>query len=212
MTGHDRKRGYSQAFRLAMNVSSKHQTQVPKTIVALSLSEFSTPSWLEGSNKENATPFDERKGKAPLTPDRPQSKFHYPPGLTPFPLERTTEISFRGRPLQDLIQLPQDAGEAPGQALSPSSGAWHRLTLDSNHSSNVDLPGFEFGSPGPMISVHEDDYAMSDTQVSTGPPTPSALNMQDLSLADHQTCPLPRLPIRRNRATAHIAPLSHWAG
>jgi hypothetical protein len=212
MTGHDRKRCYSQAFQLAMNVSPSRQSQVPKFMATPFQSAFSTPTWLEGSNKENTTPFEQGKDNTPLTADHARSDFHYPPDLTPFPLEQNEKLSFREHPLRDLTQLSQDAGETPRQAPSLPSGICRRLTLDSDHPANGDVLDFRSSSPGPTISIHEDDYTMSDMHVSTGPSTPSVLNMQDLSLVDHQACPRPRLPIRRNRATIHIAPLGHWTG
>jgi hypothetical protein len=210
MTGHYRKRCYSQAFQLSLNSTTNHELQMPKTMRASSLSEFCRPTWLEGVNKENATPFDHVKTTAPVTPDCAQPEFHYPPCLTPYPLSSDPPV--RGRPLQALTQLPYACGQFPGEMLQPGPGGFYYPNFTTDHDTTKgDVLGYNAG-PGLTIKVHEDDFTMCDTLVSSGPSTPSALNMKDLSLADFPALPLPGSPIRHNRSTVRIESSSYWLG
>jgi hypothetical protein len=211
MSGQHRKRGYSQAFQLSMNGTFKREPQIPNTMRASSLSQFCRPTWLEGANKENATPFDQVKTAAPSTPDCSQLNFHYPPGLTPCSLP--SDLQVRGRPLQALSQLPYDCGQSPGDMLQPGPGGFYypNFTMGYDTSTRGDVLGYNAG-PGLTIKIHEDNFTVCDTPVSSGPATPSALNMQDLSLADFPALPLPGSPIRHNRATARVEPSSYWLG
>jgi hypothetical protein len=208
MTSQYRKRGYSQAFQLSMNNSSNRELQIPKTMRASSLSEFCRPTWLEGANKENATPFDQVKTAAPFTPDCPQPKSHYPPGLTPCSL--TSDLPIRGQPLQALTL---DMDQSPGDMLLPGTGGFYYPSFTMGHDKRTegDVLGYNAIS-GPTVKIHEDNFTVSDTRLSTGPSTPSALKMQDLSLFDFPALPLLGSPIRQNRATIRVELSRHWLG
>jgi hypothetical protein len=222
MTNHQRKRGYSQAFQLAMN---NRQAQIPRTMTARSLSKRSTPiRLLDRSNKENASPFDQDKYHVARDGDGiSQLNFQWPPGLTPYPQQ---QAKARSQPLQPLIQLSLNNIKAPGQHFMPvgRDGFRPELTLGYSLPEDGGILGFLDSEPGPTI--YEDNVTSNEMFLPPmGPLTPSALPMQDLSLVDvpsHDYAVvdvpsrrLPEVPIRRfiprNRTTVYVEPSAYWA-
>jgi hypothetical protein len=221
MSHPQRKRGYSQAFQLAMNT---RQAQIPRIMTARSLSQRSTPIRLDRSNKENDSPFDQNKYYAARSADEAsQLNFHWAPGLTPYHQQQTKS---RGTPLQPLVQLPVSNIKAQRESLLPVGCDEFRpeLTLSSTPPEDGDILGFLDSEPGPAI--YEDNAASNEMALSPmGPLTPSELPIQDLSLVDIPTPDhvmddvpirqLPELPTRpfvpRNRTTVHVGPSEYWA-
>jgi hypothetical protein len=216
MNGRDRKRDYRQAFQLSLNATPSCPYQTSETTVVLSLTGFSTPAWLDGHNKENTAPFDQGKGSGFATSDAnqlPNFDFHYPPGLTPLPLGHTVKPLLRGYPLQTLPQVSLHTNRGMEPSSTPSNGDHFRgsLTLDSHSPIDGEILGFIDSEHGLPIKIYEDNPTLSGMPLASGSPTPSALNMQDLSLTDVSTPrQLADLPVRRNRTSVHIAPSSHW--
>jgi hypothetical protein len=216
MTSHARKRDFSQAFQLALTAIPNHRTP-PRTMAASTLSEFSTPIWFN-NDKENESPFDQTKMAAtPETPATVQRKLHWPPGMSPFSLAQAHLLQGRVLPLQTLTPLPSMLSKATGEALMPvgRDGFRPTLTLGSDYPMNGDILGSM--DSGPPIAIYEDNSVISRGPVT--PPTPSALNMQDLSLLDlpHRLLPpVPTSPIRlvaqQIRASVYIERSSKWAG
>jgi hypothetical protein len=186
-------------------------------MTASSLSECCTPVWLN-NDKENESPFDQDKYEAALeTPGAFQFDFHWPPVTTPLLLAPAKMQARRRLPLQILTPVALNAGQATGESslLIGRDEYVPFHTLGSEYPMDGDILGYQNSGPG--IAIYEDNMAMRYGPHT--PLTPSALNMQELSLLDIPYRPLPNAPVRpvrsiaqKIRASVYVEHSSQWAG
>jgi hypothetical protein len=210
MNSQDRKRGYSQAFQLAMSANST--SKAPKSMSTPL--EFVTPAWID-ENKENHVSSSGSKGGLPMTPSTLQTVFHLPDHPLPFATQAPKKLPLRGHPLQPLPNQQYNGSQTPGKILPNFVTDQYNLDQLLNSESPFDdvLGAYLDTEPGPTI-YEDQDPAMSALLLFDDPPTPSVLGFQDLTLLDLSKNPVPEVALhpvaRQNRTSVHITPSMQW--
>jgi hypothetical protein len=172
MAGQDRKRYHHEAFQLSMGGAlSDQQTQVPRVMAASTLMDYVLPLDPEQCNMANGRPFDNDRSANPPASDASQASFPRSLGSTSGSLQNATMQPRQTQPFQTQTpvstgysQLPMGRGGSRTAVVSRSRA----VTYDNVNNFEPSLPA--------------------------GPPSPSMLNMQQLSLADTPRRPLPVTP------------------
>ncbi|KAH8727738.1 hypothetical protein GQ44DRAFT_724802 [Phaeosphaeriaceae sp. PMI808] len=167
----NRKRAFSQ---VATSVNLDRHTQAPRFATASAMFDFALLTY--HANKENESPFNETKRVSLDTSDESLAMFRLS--------QLNKEHSLQGQALQALAQQPS------------ASGHFHpELTLNLPPYLYSDILSINMNAtPGP--SVYEDNTMTAVGTDPTGPLTPSALKMQDLSLQELPIRTRPKLPLR----------------
>ncbi|KAH7091479.1 hypothetical protein FB567DRAFT_577350 [Paraphoma chrysanthemicola] len=214
----ERKRGFSQVSQASRNAQSIRHTQVPKTASSTNMPSpgFCSPPWAEGPDKENCSPIGQVNEDLITCTNTLQPNFHYPLGLTPFPPDRLQRIATRSNPLQALTEMPSNVTPAANNTPLPVGQDPFVPSLSLDYSSRVDHNVLAYISTESSFTIHEDQLMMEDIMATPGPPTPSELNIQNLSLLDLPKRPLPEVSLRpvvkQNRTSVHETPTSDWEG
>jgi hypothetical protein len=206
-----RKRRHSNAF--AFSRTALATAKAPRS--GENSPEFSTPYWLGAGNKENETPLGNGNGgvfKTHVAHQAAAHTYHGPASLT---AQVPVRLSLEDRSIP-AFSYPQH--HHVGQALSSDDRPFTPdFSFRCYPPADTHLGMSTGAEPGYTIYEDEDqDFAMTGTSVGSGPPTPSALGFQDLSLLEIPRRPLPMTPVKAmtqgTGASVEILPTSWWSG
>jgi hypothetical protein len=193
MAGQDRKQYHHEAFQLSMGGAlSDRQTQVPRVMAASTLMDYALPLDPEQCNMANGRPFDDDRSANPPASDASQASFPRSLGSTSGSLQNVTMQPRQTQPFQ--TQTPVSMGYS--QLLMGRAGSRRTVVSSSRAVTHDNVNNFEPSLPA-------------------GPPSPSMLNMQQLSLVDTPGRPLPATPKSPMAPTPHtsvfLQPTVLWA-
>ncbi|KAH7378251.1 hypothetical protein BKA66DRAFT_571681 [Pyrenochaeta sp. MPI-SDFR-AT-0127] len=233
MIGQDRKRAFSQAFNSASqpmrNPGYQTNQNLPRANVASRPHKLSMPSSLFDSDKENTPTVCQGKVETTGVLAAPHVGYQSQQNHRSLSLPYHMDVQPRGHPLQDISRQQYMYNGATGQSVSTTAcltpgdlevRQFYVLTPFTTQVSSLvgsSPPSFtsncgssslqDSGESGPII-YEDPDVTMCGQLVPVGPPTPSALNLQDLSLQDiprQSVLPLPGRPVVRNdRASVYF--------
>jgi hypothetical protein len=171
---------------------SDRQTQVPQVMAASTLMDYALPLDPEQCNIANGRPFDDNHNANPHASDASQASFPRPLGSTSGSLQNAAMQPRQTQPFQ--TQTPMSMG----YSQLPMGRGGSRMTVASS-----------------SRAVTYDNVNNFEPSLPAGPPSPSMLNMQQLSLVDTPRRPLPATPKSPMAPTPHtsvfLQPTVLWA-